>query len=178
MKKIIVIGCPGSGKTTFAERLSKKTGIPLFYLDAIWHKPDRTHIEREEFDKRLGDILALDTYVIDGNYNRTLERRIAACDTVFLFDLPTEDCLRGAISRIGTVRPDMPWVDERLDVWLENEIKEFPEKLLPSIYSLLEKYKDSLDIVVFKSRAEADAFLGKCGGVVKNCEVTANKKDL
>ena len=178
MKKIIVIGCPGSGKTTFAERLSKKTGIPLFYLDAIWHKPDRTHIEREEFDKRLGDILALDTYVIDGNYNRTLERRIAECDTVFLFDLPTDVCVSGAISRLGKPRADMPWVDERLDVWLENEIKEFPEKLLPPIYSLLEKYKDSLDIVVFKSREDADAFLGKCGGVVKNYEVAANKKDL
>ena len=35
MKRIIVIGCPGAGKTTFAEGLHKKTGLPLFYLDAI-----------------------------------------------------------------------------------------------------------------------------------------------
>lgn len=52
MKKIIVIGCPGSGKTTFAEKLRDKLGIPLFYLDAIWHKPDRTHIPREEFGSK------------------------------------------------------------------------------------------------------------------------------
>lgn len=51
MKKVIVIGCPGSGKTTFAEKLNKLTEIPLFYLDAIWHKPYKTHISREEYDE-------------------------------------------------------------------------------------------------------------------------------
>ena len=56
MKKAIVIGCPGSGKTTFAEKLNKQTGLPLYYLDAIWHKPDKTHISREDFDKRIRNI--------------------------------------------------------------------------------------------------------------------------
>ena len=50
MKRVIVIGCPGSGKTTFAEKLSNITGLPVYYLDAVWHKPDRTHISREEFE--------------------------------------------------------------------------------------------------------------------------------
>ena len=79
MQKIIVIGCPGSGKTTFAEKLRDKLGLPLFYLDAIWHKSDKTHISRADFDARLGDILSLDHWIIDGNYSRTLERRIEAC---------------------------------------------------------------------------------------------------
>ena len=78
MKKIIVIGCSGSGKTTFSQKLCEKTGIQLFHLDAIWHRSDKTHISREEFDKRLGEILALDSWIIDGNYSRTLEHRIAA----------------------------------------------------------------------------------------------------
>ena len=125
MKKIIVIGCPGSGKTTFAERLRDKTRLPLFYLDAIWHKADRTHISREEFDARLADILSLDAWIIDGNYSRTIESRIVACDTVFLFDLPTEDCLAGAISRIGKKRYDMPWIDIALAPNLKIEIEEF-----------------------------------------------------
>ena len=159
MKKIIVIGCPGSGKTTFAERLRDKTGLPLFYLDAIWHKPDRTHISRENFDARLSEILALDSWIIDGNYSRTIERRIAACDTVFLFDLPTQVCLDGAISRLGKGRYDMPWIDTELDPNLKKEIEEFPEKNLPVIYDLLKKYNKN--VVIFNSREDSDKFLFK-----------------
>ena len=158
MKKIIVIGCSGSGKTIFAEKLRDKIGIELFYLDAIWHRPDRTHISREEYDARLSEILALDSWIIDGNYSRTIETRMAACDTVFLFDLPVEVCLEGAISRLGKARYDMPWIDTELDPKLKRDIEEFPSKNLPAIYALLDKYSDK-NITIFKSREEADEFL-------------------
>ncbi len=159
MKKVIVIGCPGSGKTTFAEKLRDKTGLPLYYLDTIWHKPDRTHISREEYDARLAEILALDSWIIDGNYSRTLESRISVCDTVFLFDLPVEVCLDGAISRLSKERYDMPWIDTELDPNLKREIEEFPSKNLPTIYTLIDKYKDGKTVVIFKSREQSDAFL-------------------
>ena len=158
MKKIIIIGCSGSGKTTFAEKLRDKIGIKLFYLDAIWHRPDRTHISREEYDTRLSEILALDSWIIDGNYSRTIETRMAACDTVLLFDLPVEVCLEGAISRLGKARYDMPWIDTELDPKLKRDIEEFPSKNLPAIYALLDKYSDK-NITIFKSREEADEFL-------------------
>ena len=163
MQKIIIIGCPGAGKTTFAEKLRDKSGLPLYYLDAIWHKADKTHISREEFDTRLGEILAQNAWIIDGHYSRTLERRIAACDTVFLFDMPTEICLSGVIARLGTKRPDMPWVDKSLDPVLEKEVAEFREKHIPTIYALLEKYGEGKSIVIFKTRAEADLFLADGG---------------
>ena len=66
MKKIIVIGCMGSGKSTFAEKLHRKTKIPLFHLDNIWWKADRTHISREEFDSELNRIMQGDSWIIDG----------------------------------------------------------------------------------------------------------------
>ena len=158
MKKIIVIGCPGSGKTTFAEKLRDKLKIPLFYLDAIWHKPDRTHISRAEYDLRVGEILKKECWIIDGNYSRTIESRISACDTVFLFDLPTDVCLEGAISRLGKERYDIPWIDTELDPALRESIESFPEKNLPTIYSLLEKYNEKA-VVIFKTRAEADNYI-------------------
>lgn len=163
MKKMIVLGCPGSGKTTFSCKLQKLTGKPIFYLDAIWHKPDRTHISREEFDKKLSEILKLDEWIIDGNYSRTIEVRLKNCDTVFLFDLPTEVCMSGAVERLGKARCDMPWIDEELDPWLKKEIEEFPLNTLPRIYELIDRYKKDKKIVIFKSREQADDFLLKLG---------------
>ena len=168
MKKIIVIGCPGSGKTTFAEKLKDKIGLPLFYLDAIWHKADRTHISREEYDARLAEILALDSWIIDGNYSRTIESRISACDTVFLFDLPVEDCLDGAISRLGKERYDMPWIDTELDPSFREAIERFAINDTPTIYALLDKYKDGRNIVIFKTRDEADLFLQSLRALCKS----------
>ena len=159
MEKVIVIGCPGSGKTTFAEKLNKCTGLPLFYLDAIWHKPDKTHISREEFDERMSEIFKTDRWIIDGNYKRTLEIRIKQCDTVFLFDLPAKVCIQGATDRIGKGRYDMPWIERELDPDFKNAIEEFPEKVLPDIYKLIEKYKSDRQIIFFKSRKQADDFI-------------------
>jgi adenylate kinase family enzyme len=158
MKKIIVIGCPGSGKTTFSEKLNKLTGIPLFHLDAIWHKPDKTHISREDFDERLGEILALDSYIIDGNYSRTVERRIAACDTVFFLDYPIEVCLAGIKARMGKPRADMPWIETEEDAEFLEYVKRFNTEQRPNIIELLEKYKDKR-IFVFKTREEANEYL-------------------
>ena len=159
MKRIIVIGCPGSGKTTFSLKLSEKLGTPLFHLDSIWHKADRTHISREEFDMRLDEIMAQDNWIIDGNYNRTLEKRIAACDTVILFDLPIALCLEGAYARLGKERCDMPWSDNELDPWLKKKIEDFSTESLPTIYEILNKYKNDRKEIVFKSREAAEIFL-------------------
>ena len=161
MKKIIVIGCPGSGKTTFSDKLREISGIPLFYLDAIWHKSDRTHISREEFDIKLSEILASEEWIIDGNYSRTLEIRIRACDTVFLFDLPTDECLNGAIARLGKPRCDMPWTDTRLDPNLKQEIELFSRRSLPDIYKLLRIYSDNKQVIIFKTRSQADDYIKK-----------------
>lgn len=159
MNKAIVIGCPGSGKTTFAEKLNKVTGLPLYYLDAIWHKPDRTHISREQFDERISEIFQIPQWIIDGNYNRTIEMRLKECDTVFLFDLPTEVCLQGATERLGKGRYDLPWIEKELDPEFEGFIKEFSKKSLPEIYELIEKYKQEKQVIIFKTRKEADEYI-------------------
>ncbi len=157
MQKIIVIGCPGAGKSTFARRLQEATGLPLYHLDMIWHKPDRTTVTREAFDCALREILKTEKWIIDGNYGRTLEMRLKECDTVFLLDLPVEVCLAGAASRVGKKRADMPWVENALDETFREWIVNFPKDELPHVYAELEKYKDK-QIVIFRSREEMDAF--------------------
>ena len=159
MKKVIVIGCPGSGKTTFAEKLNKITSIPLYHLDAIWHKPDKTHIAREDFDRAISEIFNTSEWIIDGNYNRTIEMRLLECDTVFLFDLPTDLCIQGAVDRLGKERYDLPWLETELDPSFRQFIVDFPNDSLPRIYELIKKHCKDKQVVVFKSREDVDDFL-------------------
>ena len=94
-KRIIVIGSPGSGKSTFAGKLREKTGLPVCYLDMLYHKPDRTTVSRDEFDAKLREVTKRDEWIIDGNYQRTLPFRFEVCTDVFFFDLPVEGQHRG-----------------------------------------------------------------------------------
>lgn len=161
MQKVIVIGSPGAGKSTFSRALKAKTGLPLCYLDMIWHKPDGTNISREEFDTRLNDIMIKERWIIDGNYIRTLPQRLGACDTVFLLDYPTDLCLAGVEARIGKAREDMPWIEKEFDLEFRQWIIDFERDQLPMIYELLEKFKNRKNIIVFKTRSEAAAYIEK-----------------
>lgn len=160
MEKVLVIGCPGSGKSTFARELNKITGIPLFYLDMIWHKPDKTTCSRESFDQRLGGILKGERWIIDGNYARTLPLRLACCDTVFWLDYPLETCIEGIRARKGKPRVDMPWTEMEEDEEFMEFVRNFPISGRREIQSLLKEYPEK-NIVVFHSREEAEAFLAR-----------------
>lgn len=159
MLKAIVIGSPGAGKSTFARKLRDTTGLPLYYLDMLWHKPDQTTVTREVFDAQLKELLGQDRWIIDGNYQRTLELRLNACDTVFLLDLPLDVCLRGAQSRVGTKREDLPWIETEVDEEFRQSILDFPKTQLPQIYKLLKKYQSDKKIVIFHSHEEAERYL-------------------
>lgn len=159
MEKVIIIGCPGAGKSTFARKLKEKTGLPLFYLDMIWHKADGTNISRDEFDRKIKGIMKKKQWILDGNYIRTLEMRLKECDTVFLLDYPLELCLEGASSRIGKERPDMPWIESELDLEFRQFIVDFPKDSLPKIYELLKKYEKEKELHIFRKREDAEEYL-------------------
>ena len=154
--KVIVIGCPGAGKSTFARKLRDKTGLPLFYLDMLFHNPDRSTLSREAFDAGLHEILERAEWIIDGNYRRTLPLRFEACTDVFLFDLPVEQCLQNAAARVGTVREDLPWVETEFDPDFRQYILDFPTDQLPMICDLIDRYRDTRNITIFHSVQEAD----------------------
>ncbi len=159
LKRILVIGSPGSGKSTFSRKLRDRTGLPLYYLDMLFHNPDRTTVSRVEFDERLSQILDLEEWIIDGNYQRTLPMRFEKCTHIFLFDLPLEQCLQGAEARIGQKREDLPWIETELDPDFRDHILDFHKNKIARIYELLEEYKDSRKITIFRSRKEADDWI-------------------
>ena len=158
MKKVIVIGCPGSGKSTVSRALHNKTGIPLYHLDMMYWNADKTTVEKSVFLERLSAVLKKDEWIIDGNYGSTMELRMAACDTVIFLDYPLDVCPDGIMERRGKPRSDMPWIETEEDAEFIEFIKNYNEQQKPKVLELLEKYSDK-NIVNFKSREEADAFL-------------------
>ena len=164
MKKVIVIGCPGSGKSTFAKALHEKTGLPLFHLDMMYWNADRTIVEKPVFRQRLSDAMAGTEWIIDGNYGSTMELRMQACDTIFFLDYSVEVCLEGVKARCGKARSDMPWVEteEEEDTEFLEFIRSYNTESKPVVLELLKKYADK-EIYVFGNRSEATAFLEKLG---------------
>ena len=158
MQRVIIIGCPGSGKSTFGKKLNNVTGLPLYHLDMMYWNKDKTTVGKEIFLDRLQNVLSSHEWIIDGNYGSTMEMRLKECDTVFFLDYPTDICLEGVRERRGKPRSDMPWfetdaVDEDFISFIEN----FNSESRPQIMELLEKYSDK-DIIVFHSREESEQY--------------------
>ncbi len=160
MKKVIIIGCPGSGKSTFARALQEKTGLPLFYLDMLYWNKDKTTVSKDVFRERLKNVLSKDKWIIDGNYGSTMEMRMLECDTVFFLDFDVEICLSGIKERQGKYRPDMPWVATEDDREFLQFIRSFETESKPKIIELFEKYRNK-NIIIFNSRNEAELYIEK-----------------
>ena len=159
MKRILIIGNAGSGKTTFAKRLAEKLELPLIHLDRLYWCGDWEHLSRDEFDTVLQAELEKPQWIIDGNYASTMELRMEACDTVIFLDYPVELCLQGIRNRKGKPRSDLPWLEpEEDDEEFLEFIRNYPIQNRPEVLNLLNRYSHKRSFV-FTDRAQAMAFL-------------------
>lgn len=161
MQRVIVIGCPGSGKSTFSKALQEATKLPLYHLDRMYWNADGTHVTGCIFRERLHRVLEKESWILDGNYSATMEWRLQCCDTVFFLDYPAELCIDGIKARKGKKRADMPCITR------EDEDREFMEFVdqynsvsRPAVMELLQKYSDK-QIITFADRSAADNFLSQ-----------------
>lgn len=166
MKRILIIGNAGSGKTTFATALAEKTRLPVVHLDRLYWKGNWEHAAKEEFDVILQRELDKDNWIMDGNFNRTIPHRLNHCDTVFYFDLPTITCLIGITKRIiksyGKTRSDMggncPEYFDKHKLSLYRGVLSFHKQHRKDYKQLLSSV-DGVEVIIFKSRRQAKHYL-------------------
>ena len=163
MERILIIGCSGSGKSTLARALKERLGLPVVHLDQLWWKPGWKNVTVEEFDSRLAMALNMDRWIIDGNYSRTMEVRLAKCDTIIYLDFSRWACLLGMCQRIlssrGNTRPDMSdGCPERFSWEFVRWIWNINKNNRVQNYTYLAKARHA-ESIVLKNRREVKAFL-------------------
>jgi adenylate kinase family enzyme len=167
MPRVLIWGCSGSGKSTFARELCRITGLPYVSLDALFWQPGWVESDREAFRARMAPILASDRWVIDGNYTSALQgAQVPRATHVFFFDLPRWRCLKGAIGRIaksyGRVRPEMaPGCPEKFDPAFLRYIWNFRAKQHPKIEAHLASLRPDQRWERFTSRRAAGIALAR-----------------
>ncbi|GAA3803897.1 MULTISPECIES: DNA topology modulation protein FlaR [Amycolatopsis] len=100
MRRVVVLGCGGAGKSTFSRRLGALLDLPVTHLDHVYWQPGWVPLPAGEFAARQRALVAGERWLLDGNYGGTLEIRLAAADTVILLDPPRRVCLRRAVLRV------------------------------------------------------------------------------
>ena len=163
MNRILIIGCGGSGKSTLARALGKKLGIPVTHLDQLWWKPGWEENTTQQFDEKLAKVLATPSWIIDGNYSRTMEMRLEKCDTIIYLDFSRWACLWGMLQRViggyGKTRSDMtPGCPERLDLPFIKWIWGYNAHNRVRNYTWIAKARHA-KAVVLKNRKEVNKFL-------------------
>ena len=163
MKRILVIGSSGAGKSTFARRLSEATGLKIVHLDQLFWKPNWVEPTKGEWRETVEEILQNEAWIIDGNYSGTLDLRIQRADTVIFLDFPRAVCVWRVLKRVAFYRkgkrPDMAaGCDERFDWDFVKLTWNYPKRSKPKIESLLESYQDKLKVIRLASNKEVEAF--------------------
>lgn len=159
----MIIGCCGSGKTTLAKKLSNKLNLPLIHLDKLNWRDNWQNISKEEFDDLLWAEVIKPTWIIDGNYERTIPLRLKYCDTVIYMDYSCISCLYGVIKRVvmgyGKSRPDMGgYCPERFDFDFIKFVWNFNKNNRKRYYDILSS-KEDIQVIILRNRRQAAHFL-------------------
>jgi len=166
MKRVMVMGCCGAGKSTFSKRLSMITELDLIHLDQYYWKSSWEETDKLEWSKIVKGLTSKPKWIMDGNYGGTMDIRIEKADTVVYLDYSTIKCLWRITKRTlkyhGLVRPDMPeGCTERFDLNFYHYVATYNLVRRKGTLEKLDRLKGEKQILIFKTDKESDNFLKK-----------------
>ena len=162
MQKIIIIGCPGSGKTTLATQLGAKLNISVHHLDKYFWKENWTPTPQDEFRKIQNELMSGPRWILDGNFTKSIDNRLAQADTVVFLDFPKRIILWRVFRRYlkdwGKVRPDMGGDNEGIQWSFVKFILNYPTH---EVYAVLKQQAGDKKVHVLHNPKEASNFLNR-----------------
>ena len=169
MNKVLILGCCGAGKSTFAKQLQAKTGLPLIHLDQEHWQPNWTEPDAETWRTKVQNLADRPRWIIDGTYGGTLDIRLGKADTVIYLDVPTWKCIWRVACRVwtynGKPRPDMPeGCNERWDWAFMHYVAVFNVIKRRKILKKLEAVSASKMVLIFKTDKEVKVYLAGFAG--------------
>jgi adenylate kinase family enzyme len=164
MRRILVIGSGGSGKSTVATRLGALLNLEVSHLDKFFWQPGWVKPATEDWVQTVTELMSRDSWILDGNYSGTLELRFEKCDTIIFLDLSRWLCLWRIVRRVlryrKDLRPDMAeGCPEKLDLEFVTWVWNYPRRTKPKVVQLLRERCEGKEIVWLRSRREVEGFL-------------------
>ncbi|WP_028594706.1 DNA topology modulation protein [Paenibacillus assamensis] len=159
--KIMIIGSPGSGKSTFARKLGTLTKLPIYHLDAYYWRPDWVATPNEDWDLFMNNLVKEESWIVDGDYNRTLDIRMKEADVIVFFDLPSIMNMYRVIKRRvqyhGKTRPDRnEGCEEKLDWAFIKWVWSFRRNNRPIIKRKIVEYGSGKKVIIFRKISDSN----------------------
>ncbi|MEU0805499.1 topology modulation protein [Streptomyces sp. NPDC005970] len=171
MKKVAIVGCGGSGKSHLARELGRLLGAPVTHLDAVYYDDEWNALPMEKFEALQRDLVSAPSWVIDGNYNSTLQVRLEACDTVVFMDMPTITCLWGVLSRQlrnGRGQNQKDGIYNRIHLGVLRYIWSYRRKMRPRVMQKIDAFAGHhAEVVLLTSRRHTRRWLERTAATLR-----------